>query len=180
MLLERLNEKPSSKTAKIFLLLGFILCIAIIPIMQYFSQRSGFPANFISSQLSFNGDIMKSHYSVTNINIYRISPILDYIFMLGYGLVLFSASILVARKYNQSSRINKVGYIIAIFGIIAAICDGIENIFILGMLMDPLTFPNILAILHSVFALIKWIIIFISIPWIIVTRLICLINSKKK
>ncbi len=180
MLLERLNERPSSKTAKIFLLLGFILCIVITPIMQYFSTLSGFPANFISSQLSFSGEIMKSHYSVTNIEIYRISPILDYIFMLGYGLVLFSGSILVARKYNPSTRLNKIGYIISIFGIIAAICDGIENIFILTMLMEPLTFPNILAIIHSIFALIKWIIIFISIPWIIGTRLMCLITSKNK
>lgn len=180
MFIERLYIKPTSKTAKILLVLGFILSFSIIPVMQYFSQRSGFPANFISSQLSFNGDIMKSHYSVTNIDIYRISPLLDYIFMLGYGLILFSASILVARRYDQTSRINKFGYIISIFGIIAACCDGIENIFILTMLIEPLTFPNILAISHSVFALIKWIIIFISIPWIIVTRLICLINSKKK
>jgi len=180
LFLERLYIKPSSKMAKILLILGFILSIAIIPVMQYFTQLSGFPANFIISQLSFNGEIMKSYYSITNIELYRISPSLDYIFMLGYGLVLFSSSLLIARTYEKSSLASRIVRIIAIFGIIAAIFDGIENIFILAMLMDPLAFPNALAVLHSVFALIKWIIIFISVPGLIITGGISLYNKRKK
>lgn len=146
--------------------------------MQYFSGMSGYPANLLSSQLSFNGDLLKSYYSMTNIFLYRISASLDYIFMLGYGIILFSSSVLISRKYSYSAKVQNIGFLVAIFGIIAAICDGIENIFILLMLTDPLTFPNTWAITHSVFALIKWILLFIAITWIIIAGIVSLIKKK--
>lgn len=55
-----------------------------------------------------------------------------------------------------------------ISGVIVAFCDGIENIFILAMLTDPLSFPDFWAITHSIFALIKWILLFLVIFWIII------------
>ena len=47
---ERLDVKPSLKAAKILLVFGLILCFVIIPVMQYFSQLSGFPVDIFSSQ----------------------------------------------------------------------------------------------------------------------------------
>jgi len=179
MFLQKLNDKPSPKKAKFLIILGFFMCFIAIPIMQYFSGVSGYPANILASQLSFNGELLKSYYSLTNIFLYRISTSLDYIFMAGYGIILFSSSVLIARKYTYSSRVQKIGFLVALFGIIAAICDGIENIFILLMLTDPSTFPNVWAITHSVFALIKWILLFIVITWIITAGVINLIKRKK-
>ena len=104
---------------------------------------------------------------VTDIETYRISASLEYIFMLGYGLALFSVSILITRRYKESSLINKTGYYIAILGVIAACCNGIEDIFILVMLMNPTVFLNVWAIAHSIFAFLKWILIYTWISWLI-------------
>jgi hypothetical protein len=176
---EKLFVKPSARNLKIFSIIGLILCITVIPMMQYFTSLSGYPAQIFSSQLSFNADKMKSYYALTDIGLYRIAATLDYIFMLGYGLILFNLAIMDARKFGKSVRIGQINVIIAIGGIIAAICDGIENIFILAMLSDPSGFPDYWAISHSVFALIKWLLLFTIIPWILITWIYSIIKKKK-
>jgi hypothetical protein len=180
MILKKFFERPSSKSLKILLIIGLILCFAVIPVMQYFTDLSGFPAQIFSSQLSFNGDLMKSHYAVTNIRIYRITASLDYIFMVGYGSILFSISILLARSQGITSNIGKISTILAISGVIAAGCDGIENIFILAMLTDSTGFPNYWALSHSVFALIKWILLFIVIICLIIFGIVSVVRKYKK
>lgn len=178
MILKKLSQWPSSKTLKILLILGLIFCFSVIPVMQYFSNLSGYPADLFTSQLSFSGDLMRGYYALTNIEIYRISPSLDYIFMLGYGLILFSLSLMVARRFKITSLIRRIGYIIAIAGIIAALCDGFENIFILSMLTDPVGFPNYWAISHSIFALIKWTLLFAVIIWNSIFGIAAIIKRK--
>lgn len=176
--MRRLLEKPSSKSLKIEIIIGFVLCFVVIPIMQYYTDLSGFPAQIFSSQLSFSGDLMKSYYSLTDIDNYRIAPLLDYIFMVGYGLILFSTALLIGRKFGPSSIVGLLCFIVALFGIIAACCDGIENIFILAMLTDPLNFPDWWAITHSIFASIKWILLFLVIIWIIIVGITALFRKK--
>jgi hypothetical protein len=177
MRLEKLFERPTSRNLKIFILIGVILCFAVIPVMQYFTTLSGFPAQIFISQLSFNGEVMKSYYAVTNIDLYRVASSLDYIFMVGYGTILFSLSLLVARRFGNTSKVGRISVIIAICGVIAACCDGIENIFILAMLSDPAGFPNSWAISHSVFALIKWLLLFVGIAW---TSIVGVYSTFKK
>lgn len=178
MIFKKLSEWPSSKILKISLIIGFALSFAVIPVMLYFSQLSGFPAEAFSSQLSFNGYLMKSYYALTNIELYRIASSLDYIFMVGYGLILFCSSVLIARRYRASSIIQGQGFIIALSGVMAACCDAFENFFILAMLTDPTGFPNYWAITHSVFALIKWILLLIVILWIMLFRILSLFKRK--
>lgn len=179
MIFKKFSQWPTSKILKISLIIGFALCFGVIPVMQYFTQLSGFPAEIFSSQLSFSGELMKSYYALTDIELYRIAPSLDYFFMVGYGLILFSSSVLIARRYRASSIIQNGGFVIAISGVIAACCDAIENIFILLMLTDPVDFPDYWAITHSVFALIKWILLIIVIIWILLIGILSLINKKK-
>jgi hypothetical protein len=180
MIIKKLQERPSTKKLVILLIFGFALSFTVIPIMQYFTQLSGFPAEIFSSQLSFSGTLMKAYYAVTDIDLYRIAPSLDYFFMIGYGLILFSLSIIVARRYRESSFIQRESFLIAISGVIAACCDAIENIFILAMLTNPLGFPDYWAITHSVFALIKWILLLIVILWIMIFGLLSLFKRKIK
>lgn len=178
MFLKKLFEKPRSINLKIQLIIGIVLCFTVIPIMQYFTQLSGFPAQIFSSQLSFNGDIMKSYYAVTNIELYRVAASLDYIFMVGYGSILFSLSVIIARKYGIDSKIGQFSLLIAVMGVIAACCDGIENVFILAMLTAPSGFPNYWAISHSVFAIIKWILLFSAITWVMISGIFSLFRKK--
>ena len=179
MIVRRLLEKPSRKILKINIIIGFVLCFDVIPLMQYYTQISGFPAPIFSSQLSFSGDLMKSYYAATDINNYRIAASLDYIFMVGYGLILFSTAVLIGRKFGASSIIGVLSFFVAISGVVSACCDGVENIFILAMLTNPTNFPDQWAIAHSVFALIKWILLFIALLWIIIIGIFAIFRKKK-
>jgi len=63
MFLEQLNTKPSN--IKIFGILGIgiVTIIVSLPIMNYYFELSNYPVSFFESQLSFSGEIIKSHYS---------------------------------------------------------------------------------------------------------------------
>lgn len=142
----------------------------LFPIFVYYGSASNYPVNFFASQLSFSGDAIKSHFKTMNaeeLNYYRITTLLDFIYATFYGTLIFSLALYLARKFDEDTDWNKSGYFISIFGIIAAVCDMIENIFILMMLTDPQGFPDAWAIAHSCFALVKFILMGISYGWII-------------
>ena len=171
MNLEILYNWPTPKKIKILIIFSIILLVIIYPLLMYFFFISKYPISFLESQLSFSGIKIKSHYAVMSdkgIILYIIANILDYGFMLSYGLLIFTLALLLARKFKKSSIWMKSGFIMAIFGIIAASCDGIENIFILLMATDPSGFPNSWAIIHSVFALTKYIFMITAISWIMI------------
>jgi len=173
----KLLDWPSSKILKRTILLAIILLVIIYPIMTYFFMISSFPVGFFQSQLSFSGEILKSYYGITNINLYLIGQLLDYGFMLGYGVIFFSLSLLIARRFDKASRINRIGLISALLGILAALFDASENFFILITLTDPSGFPNIIAIIHSFFALFKYICFIIVLGYIIIATIVWLIKK---
>ena len=132
----------------------------------------------MESQLSFSGAVLKEHYRGTNITYYRIVQILDYIYMVAYGMLAFSLVLTLSRKFDEDSFWSNSGHLIAILGIVAACCDATENAFILMMLSDPTGFPDIWAIIHSCFALVKFILLFTCIAWAVITALVLLFREK--
>lgn len=178
MVLEKLNDWPSPKTTKHLLIFSIILTIIVYPIMAYFFILSKYPVGFIESQLSFSGSVLKGHYKITNINYYRIMQILDYAYMVSYGTFAFSLALIISRKFEDASFWSNSGHLIAIIGILAACCDAIENAFILAMLTDPSGFPDGWAITHSCFALVKYILLFACIGWVIVVAITLLIKKR--
>jgi len=170
-LFDKMETEPSYKTLRILLYIGLGLFFIFYPLMSYYFFLSGYQMNVMASQLSFSGEILKDSYLVMyyngDINAYRIAQILDYIFMISYGLMVFSIAIVQARKTNII-WIKKLGFILAIGGIIAAGLDAIENGFILATLTDIMNFPDWWAVAHSAFALPKWIILYSAMIWLLV------------
>ena len=167
------------------LITGIILVIIILPIMSYFFTISKFPVSFVESQLSFSGEVLKQHYAVmlaaNGLAAYRTAQILDYVYMLSYGLVYFCLALIIARRFDTTSQWRQSGYYIAVGGILAACLDAIENAFILATLINPLGFPNWWAIAHSCFALVKFILLYSAMGWLSLTalsRLILRFKSK--
>ncbi len=182
MFLDKLSDWPSPKTTRLLLIFSFLLYIIISPILTYFFTISNYPVSFVESQLSFSGATIKSHFSTMSaedINIYRIAQLIDYVFMVSYGTLIFSLALTIARKFEENSGWRKTGYLASVFGIVAACCDAIENAFILLMLTDPLGFPDIWAIAHSCFALVKFILMGLSWGFIAVAGLTLLIIKKR-
>jgi len=182
MTLDFFTNWPSPKITKILLIFSIILLFVVYPILMYFFTISNYPASFFESQLSFSGAIIKSHYATMTfleINLYIIANILDYGFMVSYGLLIFSLALILCRKFEPNTLWRKIGFNIAVLGILAAFCDGIENIFILLIANDPIGFPDMWAISHSVFALIKYILMLIAISWLIIAGVVRIIRRKK-
>jgi hypothetical protein len=178
----RLNNWPSKKLTRFLLIFGIILFIIIIPLMVIFYELSHYPVSFFESQLSFSGEVIKSHFSTMNakeLDYYFIWLIVDYGFMLGFGIIYFSFNLILARKFDESSRWRRLGYIGALFGIFYFCCDATENIFIFTMLNDPLGFPDILALTHSWIALVKFIFNFSS-AFLAIGAVIILVIRREK
>ena len=177
------REKPKQVVLWVLLGIGIIIFVVFRVIMTpYFNE---YPVGFIESQLSFSGDAIKNHYAqmdADSIALYKIGNLLDYIYMVGYGLMLFTGVVIFLRVYSKDSFGDKVGHILAIGGIIAPVCDAIENGFILLMIANPTGFPNIIAILHSVFAAVKYSLIVSSWLFMLISLIVWIsrnITNKK-
>ena len=181
--LKKLSDWPSPKKTKILLIISIILNIIIYPILNYYFIVSNYPVSVFESQLSFSGAVIKSHLrtmSSAEIDLYRTTQQIDYLFMLAYGSLYFSLALYISRKFDENSRWRNTGYLSAIFGVIAACCDATENVFILLILSDPQGFPDAWAIANSCFALVKFILMGIIIIWIFLAVLTLLIKKLKK
>ena len=181
-MLDKLGDWPSDDVVKKLSIISAILIPVIYLIMGPFLFLSGFPSDQImSSQLCFSGPILKALYASivatpNGIYFYTIGQIADYGFMVVYGLLIFNLALHIGRQFDSESTWRKSSYVVALFGIVAPSCDAVENAFILLTMMDPLGFPDVWAVIHSVFALIKWILLFSALIW----ALIAVIASKKQ
>jgi len=81
---------------------------------------------------------------------------------------------------EEGSIGQKTGFIVSILGVIAAVSDGIENVFIILMASDPLGFPGWLAIPHSLFAHIKFKLMYLSFLWIALALVVVVIGKVVK
>jgi hypothetical protein len=100
--------------------------------------------------------------------------------MISYGGIFFGLGLIIARKFNEGTIWRRFSLILVPLAIIAPLCDAIENIFILLMLSDPLGFPDIWAIIHSFFALIKFIIMIIGFGWLGIALIKLIIIRKSQ
>lgn len=178
MSLQKFSEWPTPKRVRQFLICCIILFVIIYPIMMFLFSIS-YPVNFIESQLSFSGTILKAfHLTMSNEDffLYTIANVLDYGFMVSYGGIFFCLGLIIARKFDIDSGWRKFGYILVIIAIIAPCCDAIENVFIFLMLTNPLGFPDIWALIHSYFALVKFILMFLEFGWVSIMLIKYLFN----
>ncbi|OYT30173.1 hypothetical protein B6U98_00090 [Thermoplasmatales archaeon ex4572_165] len=140
----------------IFLLILFPIMMVLV---NYAFELSNYPVSFMESQLSFSGEEIRSHYEqMTNSDIqqYIYAQLVDYVYIIVYGSLTFFLGLYIGRQLFIASKIRFSAYIIGLGGLTAGCCDAIENIFIILMATRPNDFPNIFAILHSIFASIKF------------------------
>ncbi|MFQ6088416.1 MAG: hypothetical protein ACE5K0_05905 [Candidatus Methanofastidiosia archaeon] len=183
MISDFLSKKPAEKTTKYLLFLSFPLVIITASTVMYLLKLSNFTGTLNETQLGFSGEYIKSCFSRMSdedMSIFIIANILDYAFMIAYGTFFFSLALTLTRKLKEGSIWKKIGYSISIFGITAAFCDGIENIFLLIMASNPVNFPNWWAIAHSSFALAKFIQMYAAMGGIILMALVIVLSRLIK
>jgi len=183
MISDFLSEWPTEKTIKYSYFFSFSLVIITASAVMYLLKLSNFPGTLNETQLGFNGEYIKSCFSRMSdedISIFIIANVFDYAFMIAYGTFFFSLALTLTRKLKEGSIWKKIGYSVSIFGITAACCDGIENVFLLMMASNPIDFPNWWAIGHSCFALAKFIQMYAAMGGIILMALVMVLSRLIK
>lgn len=146
----------------------FLICAATFTIVLL--QMSGYAGTTEDTQLGFNAEIIRNYFSLmtpTELGLFITANFVDYLFMLFYGLFFFSAGRLISWNYKRGLP-RRIGLSLAWVGVIAAVLDGIENVFLLSMAADPVGFAGWLAIAHSSFALAKFLFMYVAMAWTMV------------
>ena len=169
-----LTENPSERTLKRSLIAGFLLLVVSAPAIIWLLESSNYPGGLDETQLGFDGEYIRACFSTMSeeeLTTFILGNLADYVFMVSYGVVLSCASLLLSRKLNDS-RLRKIGLTISLLGVLAALSDAAENVFIISMAVNPQYFPGWLAIPHSLFAHLKFNCMYITSGWILLATLI--------
>ncbi|MFW9944338.1 MAG: hypothetical protein ACFFB7_05015 [Candidatus Sifarchaeia archaeon] len=175
MMLNLLTDRPSNRVLKYIIIFSFVLILFVAPIMLGLLELSNYAGTIDDTQLGFNGDIIKSYFALMSgdeITLFIIANMLDYLFLISLGLLLFSSILLIARGFGEMSNWRKVGLAASSLGVWYSILDGTENVFLFAMASNPLNFPNWLAIAHSSFAFVKFCVMYVTLGWLIVGGII--------
>jgi len=173
---EQTNNESLKESGKllmkrlIYISLPIVLISATLVIILL--ELSGYPGTLNDTQLGFSAEIIKGHFAMMKseaIIFFILGNLVDYAFMIAYGCFFYSSARYLAWGYQPGSLHLKLGKMIARIGILCAICDAIENIFLLSMTINPIGFPNWLALAHSTFALLKFILMYLTISWLILS-----------
>jgi len=133
-------------------------------------QMSGYAGTMEDTQLGFNAETIRNYFSLmssTEMGLFITANLADYFFILCYGLFFFNAARLISWNY-KSGFPKRIGLSLAWVGVIAAVLDGIENVFLLSMAVDPVGFAAWLAIAHSSFAFAKFLFMYVAMAWTMV------------
>jgi hypothetical protein len=177
-MLNLLSERPTEKRLKRYLLCGLILLTISTPAVIWTLEASNYPGGLEETQLGFDGEYIRDCLNTMTegeITFFILGNLFDYIFMVSYGLLLSSASLFLSRRLPHQ-KLRKVGNVVSIIGVIAALSDAAENIFIISMAANPQHFPGWLVIPHSLFAHLKFNLMYISAGWIALAVLLLSIN----
>lgn len=151
-------------------LVSFPLMMVVATVMITMLQMSGYAGTMEDTQLGFNAEIIKNYFSLMSaaeLTLFIAANLADYLFILFYSLFFFSAARLISWNY-KSGFPKRIGLSLAWVGVIAAVLDGIENVFLLSMTADPVGFAGWLAIAHSSFALAKFLFMYGAMAWTMV------------
>jgi hypothetical protein len=122
-------------------------------------ERSAYPPALIPGQLNFSPESVRGWYEFLLKNgtfeIYRITQLVDFIFIAGLLSLLFFIHILIA-KAQPNPGWRRLALVLAAIAPAIAASDVIENIFTLIMLSNPTDFAPWLAYIASTLSVIKW------------------------
>jgi hypothetical protein len=173
-----LNERPAERTLRRTLLLGILLLVIAAPATIWVLELSNFPGTLDETQLGFDGEYIRACFSTMterDLSYFVLANLVDYLFMVSYAAVLTSASLLLTRRLRHP-RLRGMGLAVSLAGALAALSDAAENVFIISMASDPLSFPGWLAIPHSLFAHLKFNLMYVAAGWIGLTALLGLVT----
>ena len=151
-------------------LVSFPLMMVAAMLTIVLIQMSGYAGTLDDTQFGFNAETIRNYFSLmtsTDMGLFIAANLADYLFMIFYGLFFFCAARLISWNY-KSGLSKRIGLSLAWVGVLTAVLDGIENVFLLSMTADPVGFAGWLAIAHSSFAVAKMLFMYVAMAWTMV------------
>ncbi len=168
--IKKLENIPSNKILTILTAISSILTIIIYILMSPVEVALKDASPYGVMELEFAWTVDKINLILTTweqANSSLISQeifvtLIDYVFLLAYSTFLACITLLISRKL-LSDQTQLVGFYVTLIPFIAAFFDAIENLNLIIMLSSPSNFPGFSPFLASLFALLKFSLIFLTI-----------------
>ncbi len=139
------------------------VCVMFVVVMFYANPMidGGDGSGLLSLQLAFYreaGEAIVSRWGDKGVDNFKAWIFLDYIYAVAYSL--FLASLLSFLALKNARRLKYENLIIGL-SFSAGVLDCVENTIEVFFVDNPSGFPEVVFFAHSVFALIKWMFVFI-------------------
>ncbi len=168
--IKKLENTPSNKILAILTGISAILTIIIFILMRPVEAALKDASPYGVMELEFAWTVDKMNLILTTweqANSSLISQemfviLIDYGFLLTYSTFLACLTLLISRKL-LSDQAQLVGFYVTLIPFIAAFFDALENLNLIIMLSSPSNFPSFSPFLASLFALLKFSLLILTI-----------------
>lgn len=168
--IKKLENTPSNKILTILTGISAILTIIIFILMRPVEAalKDASPYGVMELEFAWTVDKMNSILTTwEKANSSLISQeifvtLIDYGFLLTYSTFLACLTLLISRKL-LSDQAQLVGFYVTLIPFIAAFFDALENLNLIIMLSSPFNFPSFSPFLASLFALLKFSLLILTI-----------------
>lgn len=154
------------------LISSFILMTVMFIIVMFFVNQSidgGDGSGVLKLQLSFDKTVgikIINNWGTSGVEFFQRWIFTDYIYAFTYSFFFASfLSFLISKKRNTNNSKRNILISLAFF---SGACDWFENTIEIFFLKDPYGFSSNLFFIHSIFSVVKWLIILTIITYIIV------------
>jgi len=179
-----LENNPSKKLNRIFLIMGVIIFIPIY-YLNYLSTLKIFELKILTKLLtSFDTGYFKEMiYSVGQRgqldNLFTVY-LLNIASTIGFALIFFSITLMIARSINRDSKIYKISFIHPVVVIIIALFDILPSILFLLLIKNPDIISDFTTYFIDGSYIFRMILIYIEFLWIVSMGIFLIIKYLKR
>jgi hypothetical protein len=101
-----LTDTLSDRRLWTLLVTSIGLLVVSVPAVIYFLELSNYPGDLEATQLGFDGEYIRlcfSNMSGADFSFFIMGNLVDYLFMVSYGALLFSSSLILSRRLREGS-----------------------------------------------------------------------------
>ena len=181
MLLDRFKESPKDKVVIIITIIGLAI-VLLTYVLIFMPIEASVPTyGILDYEFAWTPDKVETIFSIwgsDGINRQTSAIYWDFLYIVGYVSLALGLILLVLRRLE--GKIHTIGLYFTLTPFLTGIFDVIENINLLIMLGTPTQISPINPLLASLFALIKFSVLFAAIGYFLIALILLVINRIKK
>ena len=179
MLLNKLKEVPKDK----FLIIMAFICLLIVIIIEFlvFIPIETSTYGILDFEFAWTKNRVETIFTTwgdKGMNNQAIAIYWDFLFIVGYAPLAFCLIVLILRRSGE--KVQEIGLYMSITTILTGIFDVIENINLLLMLDAPASLDSSNTFAASLFATLKFSLLFAGIIYFVIALILFLISKFKE